>query len=149
MPTNEAVAPARVGPGIRTHPIDIVQPPGIGISPVADMELHQTVVTATQTTNSIAKVPMKVRREACSETERGPVAIEMPDSKLLASNVGFFMILSPFSAARTCAHCPRRGPEVKPGRAVDQLSSSGRFVLANGEAHSNDIRNSARDCGNG
>jgi hypothetical protein len=35
-----------VCPGIRIHAIDIVQPPGIGISPIADMDAHQTIVTA-------------------------------------------------------------------------------------------------------
>jgi hypothetical protein len=55
--TNETAAPAHVCPDILIQAIDIFQPPGIGISPVADMELHQAVVTATQTTNSIAKAP--------------------------------------------------------------------------------------------
>jgi hypothetical protein len=95
MPTNEAVAPAHVCPGSRIHAIDIVQPPGIGISPVADMELHHVVVTAVQTTNSIATIPKKARREAFSETSRAPVVIEMPDSKSLTTNVGFVMVLSP------------------------------------------------------
>jgi hypothetical protein len=62
--TNEATAPAQVCPGIRIHAIDIVQPPGIGISPIADMELHNATVTAAQTANSIAKTPKKARREA-------------------------------------------------------------------------------------
>jgi hypothetical protein len=37
MPSNEAAAPAHVCPGIRIHAIDIVQPPGISIPPIADM----------------------------------------------------------------------------------------------------------------
>jgi hypothetical protein len=35
---NDAAAPGHVHPGI--HTIDIVQPPGTGISPVADMDAH-------------------------------------------------------------------------------------------------------------
>ena len=46
MPGNDAKAPGRVCPGIRIHAIDIVQPPGIGISPIADMDAPQTIVTA-------------------------------------------------------------------------------------------------------
>ena len=38
-PRNDAAAPGHVCPGIRIHAIDIVQPPGIGISPIADMFL--------------------------------------------------------------------------------------------------------------
>ena len=45
MPRNDAAAPGHVCPGIRIHAIDIVQPPGIGIPPIADMDAHQTIVT--------------------------------------------------------------------------------------------------------
>jgi hypothetical protein len=40
-----------VCPGIHIHAIDIVQPPGIGISPIADMDAHQTIVTAALAAN--------------------------------------------------------------------------------------------------
>ena len=46
MPRNDAAAPAHVCPGIRIHAIDIVQPPGMGIPPIADMDVHQAIVTA-------------------------------------------------------------------------------------------------------
>jgi hypothetical protein len=46
MPRNDAAAPGHVCPGIRIQAIDIVQPPGIGISPIADMDPHQTIVAA-------------------------------------------------------------------------------------------------------
>ena len=46
MPRSDAAAPDHVCPGIRIHAIDIVQPPGIGISPIADMDAHQTIVPA-------------------------------------------------------------------------------------------------------
>jgi len=57
MPTNDAAAPNHVCPGIGIHAIDIVQPPGIGISPIPDMELDQTVVSAALATKSRAEVP--------------------------------------------------------------------------------------------
>jgi hypothetical protein len=40
MPRNDAAALGHVCPGIRIHVIDIVQPPGIGIPPIADMDVH-------------------------------------------------------------------------------------------------------------
>ena len=44
MPRNEAAAANHVCPGMRIHAMDIVQPPGIAIPPIADMELHQMIV---------------------------------------------------------------------------------------------------------
>jgi hypothetical protein len=52
MPSNEPVAPAHVCPGIRIHPIDIVQPPGISIPPIAGMGAHETIVKAALAANS-------------------------------------------------------------------------------------------------
>src|SRR5215207_2319343 len=70
MPRNDAAAPDHVCPGIRIHAIDIVQPPGIGISPIADMEAHQTIVTAALAAKSSAETPKKARSEARSESMR-------------------------------------------------------------------------------
>src|SRR5437773_9722806 len=70
MPRNDAAAPGHVCPGIRIHAIDIVQPPGIGISPIADMEAHQTIVSAALAAKSSAETPKKAR----SETMRALVA---------------------------------------------------------------------------
>src|SRR5580692_9541591 len=63
MPTNDTAAPTHVCPGIGIHAIDMVQPPGIGISPMADMERHQTVVSVALATKSSAEVP----KNACCE----------------------------------------------------------------------------------
>jgi hypothetical protein len=57
MPMNDAAALGHVCPHIRIHAIDIVQPPGIGISPIADMDAHQTIVTAAQAAKSSAETP--------------------------------------------------------------------------------------------
>jgi hypothetical protein len=68
MPRNEAAAPGQLCPGIRIQSIDIVQPPGILISPIVDMDPHQKTVTAALTAKNIAETPKKARREARSET---------------------------------------------------------------------------------
>jgi hypothetical protein len=46
---------------MRIHIIDILQPPGIGMSCIADIELHQVIVNAVQAENSAAQVPTKAR----------------------------------------------------------------------------------------
>src|SRR2546425_3416842 len=67
MTRNDAAAPGHVCPGIRIHAIDIVQPPGIGISPIADMDVHQTIVPAALAAKRSAETPKKARWEARSE----------------------------------------------------------------------------------
>ncbi len=66
MPRNDAAAPGHVCPGIRIYAIDIVQPPGIGISPIADMDALQTIVAAALAAKSSAETPKKARWEARS-----------------------------------------------------------------------------------
>jgi hypothetical protein len=75
MPRNDAATPGHVCPGIRIHAIDIDQPPGIGISPIADMDAHQSMVTAALAAKSSAETPKKARRDAGSETMGMPYAI--------------------------------------------------------------------------
>src|SRR5260221_1332656 len=70
MPRNDAAAPGQVCPGISIHAIAIVQPPGIGISPIADMDAHQTIVIAALAAKSSAETPKKARGEIRSETMR-------------------------------------------------------------------------------
>jgi hypothetical protein len=67
MPRNDAAVPAHVCPGICIHAIDIVQPPGIGMPPIAAMDRHQTIVTAALVANSNTETPTNVRRERRSE----------------------------------------------------------------------------------
>jgi hypothetical protein len=67
MLRNDAAALGHVSPGIRIHAIDIVQPPGIAISPIADMDAHQTIVTAALAAKSSADTPRNACREARSE----------------------------------------------------------------------------------
>jgi hypothetical protein len=61
MRRNDAAAPVQVSPGIRIHAIDILQPPGIGISPIDDMDAHQTIVTAALAAKSSTDIPKKAR----------------------------------------------------------------------------------------
>src|SRR5258708_28361870 len=75
MPRNDAAAPGHVCPGIRIQAIDIVQPPGIGISPIAAMDAHQTIVTAALAAKSSAETPKKSRWEARSTTTTTPSAL--------------------------------------------------------------------------
>jgi hypothetical protein len=62
MPRNDAAAPSHVCPGIGIHAIDIVQPPGIGISPIADMDVHQAIVAAALAVKSRARKAKNIRR---------------------------------------------------------------------------------------
>src|SRR5438128_4871567 len=70
MQRNDAAAPGHVCPGIRIHAIDIVQPPGIGISPIVDMDAHQTIVTAALAAKNSAETPKKACWEVRSENMR-------------------------------------------------------------------------------
>jgi hypothetical protein len=74
MQRNDAAAPGHVGPGIRIHAIDIVQPPGIGISPIADMDAHQKIVAAALAAKSSAETPKNACWEARSEDRRREIS---------------------------------------------------------------------------
>ena len=87
MPRNDAAAPGQVCPGIRIHAIDIVQPPGIGIPPIADMDAHKAIVTAVLAAKRSAETLMKARREARSEAMPASMLRSIRDSKLLAREV--------------------------------------------------------------
>jgi hypothetical protein len=63
MPTNDAATTGHDCPHIGIHAIDIVQPPGIGISPIEDIDSHQTTVAAALTAKSSTDTPMKPRSE--------------------------------------------------------------------------------------
>src|SRR5256885_13107147 len=71
---NDAAAPGHVCPGIRIHAIDIVQPPGIVISPIADMDAHAMIVTVAPLAKSSAETPKNARSEARSEVVRREIS---------------------------------------------------------------------------
>src|SRR5215475_9663295 len=91
MPRNVAAAPGHVCPGIRIHAIDIVQPPGIGMSPIADMELHQTIVTPALAAKSNADTLRNARSVARSGAMRreisSPAVCAMTASRSLSALV--------------------------------------------------------------
>ena len=60
MPRNVAAAAGHVCAGIRIHAINILQPPGIGMSPIAAMDAHQTMVTPVLAAKGSAETPEKV-----------------------------------------------------------------------------------------
>jgi hypothetical protein len=70
MPRNDAATPGHVCPHIRIHAIDIAQPPGIGISPIADMDAPPAIVIAVLTVKSNAEPPKKARWETRASIER-------------------------------------------------------------------------------
>src|SRR5262252_523711 len=74
MPRNDSAAPGHVWPGTRIHAIDIVQPPGIAISPIADIDAHQTIVSVALDAKSSTETPRKAR----SEISRRPIALMAP-----------------------------------------------------------------------
>jgi hypothetical protein len=45
---------------MRIHAMDIVQPPGMGISPIADMDAHQRIVTVALAVKRSAETLKKV-----------------------------------------------------------------------------------------
>jgi hypothetical protein len=70
----------------------MVQPPGIGIPPIADMDVHQTIVTAALAKNSNAETPTKARTEVRSEAKPVSILLQMQESKLLAREVVLVMM---------------------------------------------------------
>jgi hypothetical protein len=68
IPTNDPATPSQVCPGIRIQAIDIVQPPGIIMPPVADIEVQQTTVTAALTPN---RRPQTARKAGCEMRSEG------------------------------------------------------------------------------
>jgi hypothetical protein len=85
MARNDTAAPAHVCPGIRIHAIDIIQPPRIDISPIADMDEHQSIVTAVLAAKSNAEMPKKARSDARPDTMPATMALEDRLSKCSSS----------------------------------------------------------------
>src|SRR5918996_6098430 len=113
MPRNDAAAPGHVCPGIRIHAIDIVQPPGIGISPIADMDSHQAIVSAALAGKSTAETPKKACWDARSEAMRRKISALVvlvvaapPDARLVAPLGG---AVEPLVHAPEAVHSTRIG----------------------------------------
>ena len=87
MPSNDAAAPGHACPGIRIHAIDMVQPPGIGMPRIADMDAHQTIVSAALATKSNAETPTNAPCEVGPEAMPASLPRQIRDSKLSARKV--------------------------------------------------------------
>src|SRR5262249_13089822 len=74
LPSNDAAAPAPVCPCCCTHAIDIGPPPGIGISPIADMDDPQRIVAATLTAKISAETPRNTFWEPRAEAMPGEIS---------------------------------------------------------------------------
>ena len=98
---NDAAASGHVCPGIRIQVIDIVQPPGIGISGIADMDAHQTMVSAALVAKSEAEMPTKARREVRSETLTASMLRPKQESTLPAREVVWVMMLQRAAVPRS------------------------------------------------
>src|SRR4029453_4252594 len=59
IPMNDGAAPGHGWPGSRIHVIDIVQPPGISIPPIADIDADNAIVIATLAAKSSTETPRK------------------------------------------------------------------------------------------
>jgi len=68
MPTKTAATPDQVCVGIRIQTIDIVQPPGICMPPVADIDVDHAIVTAALPAKSSAEMPKNARSSAREKT---------------------------------------------------------------------------------
>jgi hypothetical protein len=90
MPMNDAAAPGQVCPGIRIHAIDIIQPLGIGISPIADMDAHQTIVTAALAAKSSVETPRKAFWEVRPEAIRREISSPAVAPRDWAPNYSLF-----------------------------------------------------------
>src|SRR5437867_1689162 len=87
MPRNDAAPLGHDCPGIRIHTLDRIQPPGIAISPIRDMDAHQTIVSAALVAKSNAETPTKARWEVRWEAMPASMLRQIRDSKLLAREV--------------------------------------------------------------
>jgi hypothetical protein len=73
MPRNDAAATVHVWPGIPVQAIDIDQPPGIGIAPVANMDAHRPIVMTALAAKSSAETATNARWETRTMSHAQPL----------------------------------------------------------------------------
>src|SRR5688572_25657666 len=86
MPRNVAVAPAQDCPGMRIQAMDMVQPPGISMPGMSDMEPHQATVTAALATKTSAAMKINARSDASSLG--GVFIVALPPEPVLVATQG-------------------------------------------------------------
>src|SRR5262245_1279249 len=103
---NAAAAAGHVCSCIRIHVIDIVQPPGIGISPIADMDAHETIVAAALAANS----SVEIAKKACCDS-RSVVMTNITPLPLVvfvvATPPGTRLVTPARSAVEPLVHAPQ------------------------------------------
>src|SRR5262249_36659429 len=77
--------------------------PGIGISPIADMDAHQTIVTAVLPAENSAETPRRLAGDARSETPRLGSALVV---LVVAAPPGSRLVASPGGAVEPLVHAP-------------------------------------------
>src|SRR5215472_760449 len=163
IPRNDAVASGHVAPGVLIHTIDIVQPPGIVMPPIPDMDLHPEVVSAELATNSSADMP----KNACSEVRSENMVVTSflylrqygaasllailvvtlpPEARLVAS---FGCAIEPLIHSPDAIHSTRVGGIGVVDHAILKHECAHTGPLANvrrrvGSAHSGEHRSSIR-----
>src|SRR5690349_1057069 len=107
MRRNAAVAPNHVCPGMRIHAVDMVQPPGMAISPIADMEMEHAIVAVAlaakssdvTTRSALSDVRPQRKRATMAELPCGPTA----PKPFIASARAVFVVAAPPDAALVAA----------------------------------------------
>src|SRR5215472_6621999 len=117
MPRNASALPGQVWPGMRIHVIDIDQPPGIGMSRIADIELHQATVSAALAANSRAAIPMKDRCEACAK-DMGMI-LSVAARRALCSGLRVLVVVAPPETVLVAAERRAIEPLVHAPQAVE------------------------------
>ncbi|MGC2170104.1 MAG: hypothetical protein WA623_01825 [Candidatus Sulfotelmatobacter sp.] len=135
---NDAAAPSHAWPGIGIHAIDIAQPPGIGISPLADMEPHQTVVSAALAAKSSAEVPKKAGCEVRSKVMGRDLLSRKSIASVAPQLTSCDVVQAAFSAVTFSALCGVKaanwrssalsGP-VRQDSAIDRDTGSKKNIL--------------------
>ena len=138
------MVPGQCNPGF--HAIAIVQPPGIGISPIADMGALQEIVTAALAAKSSAETPKKARWEARSETMRvrSPVPWLRQRHPQLGSALVVLVVAAPpdarFVAPLGCAVEPLvHAPEAVQSARIGGIGMVDDAVLEHERAHARPI----------
>src|SRR5207248_9847224 len=128
------------------HAIDIVQPPGIGISPIADMDAHQSLVSPALAAKSRAETTKNACWEARSEAMRREISspAAAPRQPRLRSALVVLVVAAPPDARLVtplgCAVEPLvHAPEAVQSACIGGIGMVDVAVLAHERAHARPI----------
>src|SRR5437667_11914397 len=148
MPGNDAAAPGHVCAGVRIHTIDMVRRPGISISPIADMDSHQAIVSAALAARSSAETPTQARWDTPRLRSALVVLVVAapPDARLVAAPGG---AVEPLVHAPETVHSARIGGIGVVDHAVLERERAHAWSLAYvgvhiGSAHGGELTGSVR-----